>query len=894
MRILSLHIENFGGLRDFSFTPEEGLSTLLYPNGWGKSSLAVFIKAMLYGLPATARRSLLENERKRYLPWQGGAFGGSMDVLLGERRLRIERRFGEKEAADTLTLIDLDKGVVLPVTSRAALGEEWLGVDAAAYERSTYLSQRPIDENGGSLSIHAKLNRLIDATDDIGSFDRAMELLERQRKYYTMNSGRRGAIADEQSRLYELEEAYARSLEQATEAATTANALERLQVRWKENQAQIAALSQQQLSYHAQREQRAKLSHLEHLKALLSRERAVLQQAQEALGGELPTEEQLYALEQLEREMATTLLRAEQCEAMLGADSPEAKEFMTLGRYFDGKIPTEEQIDALRGAANAAQSTAQRWRDHKSNEATLLQEATDAPTQAVDEPIDWAKYRRFCLQYPTERAKCEQARDAAAAKMSEAEIGVRDKKRKGKRLAWAAGILAVIAVAVCLVMLAVLPAWFWLPLILGLLGALGCVGGRVRMMAAAAQEQEKLAAAQTALQQTQEKYDLIVRQWRGVCRRLERMGGVEISDAAQALEMISAQEAVSKQAAAALQQREETKMLYEQRTRELACAMQGAQATLRSLWLWGEAPAAQDAPVAVERLAQQAERCRSIDQQLREAYGMAREYRERHEQQRAARQALLAPYVGLPTQQDAMAWLREMIAKVTLGKENVKTLQRQQEEFVAQNGLDAAQMPSETTDADEQAIAAQLQQLTKEAQELQQEMTLTRRTMQEQSERAAAMDTLADEITVCRERLEQSRTALSVVQSAQKHLMDAKDALSGRYLQRMKDSFAAYLAHLTGEQDAVFTMDGSFSVMLRRAGAARAKEAFSTGQRDVISLCARLALVDAMFEEEAPFLVLDDPFANLDDHTTQRAMKLLHKAAEKYQILYLTCHSSRA
>ena len=73
MRIIGLHVQNFGGLCDHTETFAEGLNLRLHPNGWGKSTLAVFIKAMLYGLPATTKRSLIENERKRYFPWNGGA-----------------------------------------------------------------------------------------------------------------------------------------------------------------------------------------------------------------------------------------------------------------------------------------------------------------------------------------------------------------------------------------------------------------------------------------------------------------------------------------------------------------------------------------------------------------------------------------------------------------------------------------------------------------------------------------------------------------------------------------------------------------------------------------------------------------------------------------------------
>ena len=41
MRILRLHIENFGRLKDFSMELSSGLNVLHHENGWGKSTLAV-------------------------------------------------------------------------------------------------------------------------------------------------------------------------------------------------------------------------------------------------------------------------------------------------------------------------------------------------------------------------------------------------------------------------------------------------------------------------------------------------------------------------------------------------------------------------------------------------------------------------------------------------------------------------------------------------------------------------------------------------------------------------------------------------------------------------------------------------------------------------------------
>ena len=65
-------------------------------------------------------------------------------------------------------------------------------------------------------------------------------------------------------------------------------------------------------------------------------------------------------------------------------------------------------------------------------------------------------------------------------------------------------------------------------------------------------------------------------------------------------------------------------------------------------------------------------------------------------------------------------------------------------------------------------------------------------------------------------------------------------------------------------------------------------------KEDLPILCLRLALVDALFKEQGMFVILDDPFVNLDDAHTAQACKLLRTLAEKRQILYLTCHSSRS
>ena len=54
-----------------------------------------------------------------------------------------------------------------------------------------------------------------------------------------------------------------------------------------------------------------------------------------------------------------------------------------------------------------------------------------------------------------------------------------------------------------------------------------------------------------------------------------------------------------------------------------------------------------------------------------------------------------------------------------------------------------------------------------------------------------------------------------------------------------------------------------------------------------------MALVDALFKEVKPPVILDDPFVNLDDDKLARGKELLIALEKEYQAIYFTCHESR-
>ena len=208
MKLIQLSVENFGVLHEYSLDLNDGLNVFCRDNGAGKTTLAAFLCAMLYGLPATRKNDIADNDRKKYQPWQGGVFGGSMTFSVHGKTYRAERRFvwGNSAKNDTFALYDLSDNSRSDDFSEN-LGQELFGIDAASFERSIYLPQKNLSGVHATESITARLNRAIggDTDDGAGLYKSAAAVLDRQRQYYAKQGGR-GYIADLEAKVTALHE----------------------------------------------------------------------------------------------------------------------------------------------------------------------------------------------------------------------------------------------------------------------------------------------------------------------------------------------------------------------------------------------------------------------------------------------------------------------------------------------------------------------------------------------------------------------------------------------------------------------------------------------------------------------------------------------------------------
>lgn len=186
MELIQCHVDNFGGLSNRTFHFSKGLNAFCMENGQGKSTLCDFIKCMLYGLSESRRQDLAENERKHYLPWQGGLFGGSLTLSYKGTVYRIVRRFGLRPSEDRCEVYHEKTGEMTNALGNCP-GETIFRLDAQGFSSCARFSER------GFLSVienESILSRLGGNEDkNAGSLATAQARLEEERRLYEKKGG---------------------------------------------------------------------------------------------------------------------------------------------------------------------------------------------------------------------------------------------------------------------------------------------------------------------------------------------------------------------------------------------------------------------------------------------------------------------------------------------------------------------------------------------------------------------------------------------------------------------------------------------------------------------------------------------------------------------------------
>ena len=893
MRLISLHVESFGRLADYTLNMEPGLNVILRENGWGKSTLAAFIRVMFYSFTGEGKRRDAENERRRYRPWkQSGVYGGQLVFEQKGRRYRIERTFGQKDREDTFRLYD--DATNLPSSDFSErIGEELFQIDAAAFSRTAFTGQQDI-RTGANSSIHAKIGDLSRFDDDVNRYEEVQESFKKEMDFLTP-SRKTGVISRLTDRLSGLramlggKASAEKNADRLTQAIAEKKAERRLLMK---EQKELAARMEDAAGFHDQG------SLLEKYALLVKNEEEEsekLARARAYFPGDIP---ELSRVE-VESAEAGRVYGAMQAAQGLALSHEETERMNSLIRMFNAGVPSEEKMaEVSRSIAEmnrmrqweAANRLTEEEEARRRKEAALFEGGIPEDSRLDALVDDWNERERLAGAEASEREAAEEMRLMQGREFDH-QMEIRKAAAHRKKLTIILLGLVFLVAGFGLDRFGYPMPGFGVGIPGGILLLVGLLmktekkketGKYLEEARAAAMEGGRAGEMREEMEKKKERIAEIDREMEEFFRDYgfgfmpeevdDRL--YEIRRAAEDYRRLSVQYDTWKD-----RNYGEICLRMEE---DLSIFFRNYYETPEGSW--------QD---LLQQLRADAAEYAALSARLSEA----RRARERvRGMQRNLGEFVLS--LGLPVTGDAagqMMEIRDRVKEIRLHEANLEERRRRRQEFEENYDLESlraqARTAAESSVSDlnrkREELAAREDMLDQEIAGLSRQLDGIREQLDDLGEKEALGDSIARDIDSRMHRYD-------LLGDTRKYLERAMQHFSVRYMDPVRNSFGRYFTMLTGQNADAFRMDSKLNVTLMEDGALRDTELLSAGYQDLVGICSRMAMVDAMYREEKPFLIMDDPFVNLDDNKQARGMEFLRRVSEDYQILYFTCHQLMA
>ncbi len=304
MIIESISIQHFGNITDLSLSFCDGVNILVGANEAGKSTVAAFIRYMLYGFGTQNSTGDLP-EREKRVSWQSKTAEGSMDIRLADgRRLRLWRRTeavdggGRVGYREESRFIDLADGSV--TRFRSLPGEEFFTVPEQVYLNTAFFGELSSRINE-SETAQAMENLLFSGDERVSSL-RALKTMKEARNSLSHPSGTGGAIYELAAQTEATRMRLTQAVRKAAQIHRTETELHRLSVKIASAEAERDRLSEVVTDYRGYLTicSFEKLHEIESAYTALKAEREALRHTHEA-NGFLPDEAYLASLQTAER-----------------------------------------------------------------------------------------------------------------------------------------------------------------------------------------------------------------------------------------------------------------------------------------------------------------------------------------------------------------------------------------------------------------------------------------------------------------------------------------------------------------------------------------------------------------------------------------------------------------
>lgn len=955
MRLISCHIENFGKLTDRTvfFDNPDGMKIICENNGWGKSTLATFVKVMFFGFDNEGRRNEIENERQHYRPWQGGVYGGQLTFEADGKTYIISRTFGSKEKNDEFILQDADT-MLETADYSSNIGEELFQIDRASFLRSIYISQNDC-ETTTTDRINAKLGNLTDNTNDLNNYETADQKISDMLN--SLSKSRKTGI------LYKQKEQISALKQEIKNGETIDVSMEELSklksglhTAYKSLKEEQGILQKKQKAVSEYKDiavkkkeydnlcklDKQKQSEFEHAKAFFPEKIPTADEVNEYIGIEsnaagLKKELDIYKLDGKEESELTEL------EARFGSGIPDKgeiekqnvkiNEMQTLVRDIEKSMLTEEEQKSLAHFKDIFADDMPTWEiiDKLSNSWAVRTEKKNT--------LSSKRATADMLEMTAKAAKvAEEARKAEEA--VKAEAAANEKRTKAKRRKMLTVGLVLIAAGLITAVAGVLVD-FMLSLIAGgaviltvgiviMIMSLFINSGTVKKVSSqeyaltagsgtSYSDEPKLPPYQALRQEIAGDEELILRIESEVQQFLTKYGfdfdeNSIVADMYQLKENVRQYERLTEKSNNSDTERMQENYKTLRDTVETFLHKYGfASESFDTIEAGRESGRESGIETAIEaakgvdaqsRLSQYVTALHRLENSisryilLKDKKGKYKTAYEAYEKNIEDIKAFINS-LKLPTTQELRLQLqniKDALREYDNTWNEHENARKAKQEFEEKNsGIMEDIKKAEEGEADSSLtdIELRLSEISEELEKNHTSMTSYDRQLEQLQESKDAITDSEKELTELQELYAHNEKKYEILKNTKKYLEQAKISLTARYTKPIKDGFDKYFSLLAGIESENYQMDANLDMYVKEQGMPRNVEFLSTGYQDMVGICMRMALIDAMYKEEKPFVIFDDPFVNLDDAKTKDALKLLDLIAGEYQVVYFTCNESR-
>lgn len=872
--VKSVSVSSFGCLRDFSASFSDGIASIEKPNGWGKSTLAAFIKAMFYGLEDNGKKKDVFYERERYKPWSGGVFGGSLTFKTDEKIYRVERAFADKRKNDSFKLFDC-KTNTESGDYGCDLGAELFGVNVDTFERSVFITLDPGKAPQKSDDITAKLGDLVQ-NDDAQNFSKAMEALEKAAGALKGKSGRAGEIPELEKKIKDDEAALREIADCEKRLAKIESDMALSKSRKDEKVAEQNAL-QKALAGAVDYEKRLQREAL--LAEIKSAEGARLALL-DFFGGEDPGD---FAIDKIDK--AAGECAAQSAVARSRALRPSEKaEYDALLASFKGDVPSADDVSRVLALSNRRDALRREESGRKMTSAeadeysSLLPKWRGVTSEEIDKNMalmdEAQKLGETLLAAQNEKAAADAALSAKKAQ----------RPRATARIAFlfAAVVLAAAGV-VCLLARSAAPAQSLAASIASMSAAALCaIAAALKKPAPidASQEEKRAEEARKTLDSAKSRKTscenscdaFIARLSPGSPSRAAALAGIKARH--ERFKILSQKDSAFREWLGSLPEKidEIEKEILSFVSRYGATDADGATMLLGNM------------KASLAKL---------------ENYGARIDSGAESERKSAeAKEALVSLMGGFKTQKTAplesqAKECRENKKALQLAGEREGAARKKLSDFDRGHSAELTQILEAREGSKTPArLESEIESARRAALECESEIARAAEQESKLIERIDEKREIENDMAISEESAKEKSARRELILKAAEFLSAAQEELRREYMDPMAKGFAKYSRMM--DDSLGLDITGDLSVTFSAEGATRESKSLSEGCKDMANVCARLALVDALFTKEKPPVMLDDPFVNLDDDKVEKALQMTRELSRDRQVIYFACHKSRS